>query len=82
MSFSKVLIKAYRSFCKINHIWWCRNKKMVVMSIMLMKVNPGLFSKTKKSLKKKKKKRKKNTKINVTTEGNRHFGAVVGSNDL
>ena len=52
------------------------------MSIMLMKVNPGLFSKTTQSWKKKNKKRKKNTKINVTTEGNRHFGAVVGSNDL
>ena len=45
-----------------------------------MKVNPGLLSKTKHCWKKRS--LFSDTNINVTTEGMKHLGAVIGSNDF
>ena len=50
------------------------------MDIVLMKVNPGLFSKTTHCWKKQS--LFGDTKINVTTEGKTHLGALIGSNDF
>ena len=61
--------------------WWINIiEEGVVIDIMLMKVNPGLFSKTRHCWKNRR--LFSDSKINVTREGKRHLGAVIGSNDF